>query len=697
MRAEPRELLISPTLADDPLFAERLHAALPKLTLTLREGERPATDAIAGLAGAPALIAETPAAAAAAGLAMGYLAETQCGRTEHIGRIAPLADGPVMRLDEATKRNLEIVRTMPAGEREGSLVAALDKTRSAAGARTLKRWLLSPLVDPAAIRDRHEAVATILGDEARRRAVREGLARVYDIERIVGRIAARAANARDLIALGESLAAAGALRDVLAGLPGLLGELAERIDPLPELSGAIAERIADEPPLSLREGGLIRTGFSPELDEMRERIGHGKDFIARIEERERAATGIPSLKVKFNKVFGYYLEVTNAHRAKVPERYIRKQTLVNAERFITPELKEEEERILGAQERSRALEYELFLALRERAAEAAGALLATADALAILDVLAGFAQTAHEHRYVQPTVDAGAVVDIREGRHPIVERQRLAERFVPNDVRIDGAGKRMLLITGPNMAGKSTVMRQTALIVLMAQAGSFVPATEAQIGVADRIFTRVGASDALARGQSTFMVEMAEAAVILRDATERSLVVIDEIGRGTSTFDGLAIAWAVAEDLHDRVRARTLFATHYHELTDLARTREGVRTMNIAVREWKGEIVFLRRLVDGTTSRSYGIQVAKLAGLPEGVLGRATEVLENLEAGEFDEAGRPRLAVHHEASVVETAEQIGLFAAPVPSAVEERLHALDTTTITPLEALNLLHDLKAKL
>lgn len=694
-RREPREILLPPDLAGDGGFVARLTRTLPMIAQTVVDGGRFEAEAISRLEGGAGLIAGRPAAARAAAAAYGYLNETQRGRTAHIRAVSPFAGERTMRLDEATQRNLELVRTMRNNSREGSLLWAIDRTSTAPGARKLKNWLLSPLLDPEEIGARLGAVESIVSDPKLLRHLPEVLGGIHDIERITSRAAMGLAHARDLVGLKESLAAVAELKSALRGSGGLLSLLSDALDTHEHLRHAIAERLVDDPPLSLREGGLIRPGLSPELDEMREIIAHGKDTIARIEAAERERTGIGSLKIRYNKVFGYYLEVTHTHRAKVPAHYIRKQTLANAERFITPELKEYEEKILGAQGRSRELEYELFEALRKDVGAASATLLSTADAVATVDALVSFARIAAEYDYRRPTVDDGPIIDIREGRHPIVERMNPLERFVPNDVLVGEGDARLLMITGPNMAGKSTVMRQTALICLLAQMGSFVPASEARIGVVDRIFTRVGASDALAQGQSTFMVEMAEAALILGEASERSLVIIDEIGRGTSTFDGLAIAWAVAEELHDRVRARTMFATHYHELTDLALTRPGIRNMHIAVKEWNGQVIFLRRLLPGATSRSYGIQVARLAGLPAGVIERAGEVLENLESGELDEVGRPRLASSHHKDAAETGPaQYQLFSQSLPTAIAARLAEINPDELTPLQALVILRELK---
>jgi len=692
-RTSPREVVVGAGFQGPPSLDE-MQGRLPGTLFTRLVDADIQGGTIADVGGGEELMREMPQAARAASRAYAYICATQMGRPAQISQISRAQRGRTMRLDGATRRGLELTATMLDGERTGSLLHALDRTSTAAGARMLGRFVLYPLTDPGEIERRLDAVAALVEGTELMSRLADALDRIYDIERILARASSGSANARDLIALGGSLSAASEIGSLIGGREGLLGGLASEIDPMEDLAAEIASKIADGPPLTVREGGIIRGGVSPELDDLRRAVADGKGIIAGIEASERRATGIGSLKVRYNRVFGYYIEVTNAHRDKVPDRYIRKQTLTNAERYVTPELKEHEERVLGAGEKMSALEYEIFTALRVRVVEAAARLLRTAQATARLDVLASLARVAREHDYARPLVDDGDVIDIRGGRHPIVERVSSSERFVPNDVLMDGEDTRLMMITGPNMAGKSTVMRQTALIVLMAQMGSFVPAASARIGVVDRIFTRVGASDALAQGRSTFMVEMSEAALILGQATPRSLIIIDEIGRGTSTFDGLAIAWAVAEDIHDRVRARTMFATHYHELTELALTKPAIRNFNIAVREQGGEVIFLRKLVPGATPHSYGIHVAKLAGLPEGVIARAGEVLKNLEEGELDEVGRPRIGTRH-GEIDES--QYQLFAGGVESEVEKRLKDLDADAMTPIEALNMVHELKKTL
>ncbi len=496
----------------------------------------------------------------------------------------------------------------------------------------------------------------------------------------------------------QSLSRLPALRDLLEGSESaLLAELRERLDPVPEVVGLIASAVTADPPAALTEGGIIQDGFSPELDELRQTAREGKDWIASFEAHEIKRTGITSLKVGFNKVFGYYIEVTNTHKDKVPDGYTRKQTLKNAERYVTPELKERESEVLSASERARELEYELFQQVREEVSSYTDRLQASAQAVAELDTLGSLARVAAEAGYVRPEITDDRALRVAEGRHPVLE-QTLAEQFVPNDVEMDGDSVRLLVVTGPNMSGKSVYIRQTALIVLMAQMGSFVPAREATIGLCDRVFTRVGASDEQRRGRSTFMVEMIEAANILNNATERSLIILDEVGRGTSTFDGVSIAWATAEHIHDRVRARTLFATHYHELAQLTNTLDGVRNLNVAVREWEGEVVFLHRVVPGSTDRSYGIHVAKLAGVPRPVLERARQILRLLEENAIGPDDEPRFVPRRAGArrAGPQPRQLSLFK-PLESQVRQKLLDLDTSRMTPLEALNALNEIVEQL
>jgi DNA mismatch repair protein MutS len=602
----------------------------------------------------------------AAGGVLHYVRETLRRPIGHVRALRLAQPADFMALDEATCANLDLVARPGAG-RAGAptLYAALDVTQTPMGGRLLRDWCLRPLMDPAAIERRLDAVEALCRDRMRLPKLREALAVIRDLERLIARLGTGSGNARDVRAVGQSLAALPAVRQ-LAGefaCP-LLNELGARIALLPELVGWIERAIVEEPPAVLREGGLIQRGYHAELDELRGLATQGRQWLAEYQGKEQARAGIKTLKVRHNKVFGYYIEVSRGQSDNVPADYTRKQTLVNAERFITPELKDYETRILGAQERSMALEYDLFLEVRDAVVQATAPIQASAQAVAALDVLAAFAERALTRRYVRPRMSAGEGLRIRDGRHPIVELMPEAERFVPNDTLLDCGTNQLLIITGPNMAGKSTYIRQVALIAVMAQMGSFVPAAEAELGVVDRVFTRVGASDDLARGRSTFMVEMQETANILHNATRRSLIVLDEIGRGTSTFDGISIAWAVGEFLHNKVKAKTLFATHYHELTDLALTLPGVKNYNVLVRERDDQVIFLRKIVPGGADKSYGIQVARLAGLPPDVIDRAKEVLANLAEGEFGETGQPQLARHRARKDRADSRQLTMFAPP---------------------------------
>ncbi|HEX9078438.1 MAG TPA: DNA mismatch repair protein MutS [Desulfuromonadaceae bacterium] len=632
----------------------------------------------------------------AAGAVLHYLNETQMGKAAHVRTITPYKTREYLVLDDATRRNLELTATLADGKRKGSLLGLMDRTATAMGGRKLRQWINYPLTRVEQIVERQDAVDELLRDPERRGEIAVLLGGVYDLERLNGRISLASASAKDLAALKDSLLKVPAVKERLADarVP-LLTRLAEEIDPLGDMTGLIAAGIVENPPFVMREGGIIADGYNAELDELRSLSREGKGFIARLEAKEKGRTGISSLKVRYNKVFGYYIEVTKSNLSSVPDDYIRRQTLANAERYITPELKEYEEKVLGAEERIADLEYQLFQEIRELVAAQGERIARTADRLAVLDVLTALAELAHERGYCRPQVNDGGEIAITEGRHPVIEAMNLGERFVPNDVLLDNGENQLIIITGPNMAGKSTFMRQVALITLMAQIGSFVPAAEARIGVTDRIFTRVGATDNLARGQSTFMVEMTEAAHILANATPRSLVVLDEIGRGTSTFDGVSIAWAVAEFLHDSPAhaARTLFATHYHELTELAVTRERIKNFNIAVKEWNDQIIFLRKIVPGGASHSYGIQVARLAGVPLEVIDRAREILHNLEKGEYAEGGAPRIAKGKRESARRDTSQLSLFENG-EDLLRARLKGINVATLTPLEALNILDELK---
>jgi DNA mismatch repair protein MutS len=636
-----------------------------------------------------------PCGLMAAGAALYYLRENRKSAIPHLRDIRVYQRSEHLSLDPATRRNLEITASMAEGRKSGSLLGCLDRTITAMGARRLKQWLSYPLVGLEPIRQRLNAVGELLESAMIRDELGANLEGIADLERLNGRIGMASAGGRDLRALHDSLLRIPPLKELLATLQTpLLQHLTEEIDPLADMLDLVGRGIVATPPFSLREGGIIGPGYSAELDELRAISSEGKGFIARLEAQERARTGISTLKIRYNRVFGYSIEVTKSNLASVPPDYVRRQTLANAERYITEELKNYEEKVLGAEDRICELEFSLFQEIRERVAAEGSRIARTADCLATLDALISLSAVADERNYCKPQMDDSDVIDIKDGRHPVIEAMKLGERFVPNDSRLDGAENQILMITGPNMAGKSTYMRQVALITLMAQAGSFVPAASARIGIADRIFTRVGAGDNLARGQSTFMLEMMEAANILRNATPKSLIVMDEIGRGTSTFDGVSIAWAVAEYIHDTpgCRARTLFATHYHELTELATTRERIRNFTVAVREWNDQVIFLRTIVPGGASHSYGIQVARLAGMPADIIERAKEILRNLESGEFEE-GAPRIAKSRKKQPREPSPQFSLFESS-EDLLRTRLKKLNIATLTPLEALNMLDELK---
>jgi DNA mismatch repair protein MutS len=571
------------------------------------------------------------------------------------------------------------------------LLHILDFTSTPMGARRLRQWLLYPLTDEKPIRERHEAVQELVENFALRHEIKGSLTRIQDLERLVGRVVAGTALPKDLVAIKETLGAVDQLREQLADVGGkLLWRLRASLVDLREVAELIARAIVDEPPLAIKDGGFIRGGFDSELDEVRDLRAHAKEWIRQFEAGERRRTGISSLKVRYNRVFGYYIEVTNSHLKSVPNDYLRKQTLANGERFITPELKEYEARVLNSESLIEKIEHVLLARVREQVAVQYAALKAIGNALATLDALVSLAEVAEAHHFSRPQIDTDVSLSIREGRHPVVEAALGRGAFVPNDCVIDPETQQIVLLTGPNMAGKSTYMRQVALIVILTQMGSFVPCAEARIGVVDRIFTRIGATDSLARGESTFMVEMKETANVLHHATCRSLILLDEVGRGTSTFDGISIAWAVAEALHDAPgRPRTLFATHYHELTDLAFTRERIKNFHFAVKEWRGDIIFLRNLVPGAASHSYGIHVARLAGMPAEVVSRSKEILAQLESGQS--GGRLHLTAELQAPTLQPV-QMGLFGA-AETRLREELSRLDPSRITPIEALNMLYRL----
>ncbi|MBK7878442.1 MAG: DNA mismatch repair protein MutS [Planctomycetes bacterium] len=633
----------------------------------------------------------------AAGALVEYLQETQKTACQHVLRIERVDPSRFLVLDRATSSCLELFRTQREGRQEGTLIEVLDATSTPMGARRLRDWLAHPLREVEPILHRQRAVAELHGAPFVREELREKLASMLDVERLAAKVATGRAHARDLRGLADSLDCVTPIRDRLSSsYSAFLAELRERLDPLREIVERIQATLSDDPPLALREGGLVRPGFDPRLDELRAIMGDGKSWMARFQAEESKRANLPGLKIGFNSVFGYFIEVPRGQVDRVPTNYVRKQTIKGGERYITPELKEYEDKVLHAEEKAHDLEYEIFVRLREEVAREIPRILATAEAVAIVDALAALAQRAVENRYVAPTIDDGDVLRIVDGRHPVVERNPRGEAFVPNDSRLNRSDRMITILTGPNMAGKSTYIRQTALIVLLAQIGSFVPATEARIGVVDRIFTRIGAADDIGRNASTFMVEMLEIANILNNATPRSLVVLDEVGRGTSTFDGLALAWAIVEHLHEKVRARSLFATHYHQLTDLATRLKGVCNMNVAVREWHDEIVFLHKIVDGGTDRSYGIHVARLAGVPAEVLTRAKEILSDIERDAEDLA--PRIARKNAKAKPEEPgnRQLGLWEVG-RSAIESELAAVDLDRMTPIEAMLVLRELKQML
>ncbi|MCD8049802.1 MAG: DNA mismatch repair protein MutS [Clostridia bacterium] len=619
----------------------------------------------------------------AAAAVISYIIETQKA-VPHMREILIYTSNASVEIDAATRRNLELTETMRDKQKRGSLYGVLDKTKTAMGSRVLKGWILRPLVNAAAITNRLNAVEEMVKDRARAEDLAEALSSVGDVERLMARVSMKMANARDLASLRNSFASLGAIKRLLSGFKGVFLAAREgRVDELKDVYELLDRAIVDEPPVSLREGSLIKPGYDERIDSLKKAARDGKDFIAQLEVRERERTGIKNLKVGFNKVFGYYIDVSKSNLDKVPEDYIRKQTLVNNERFVTLELKEAESAVLGAQERLIDMEYDAFVAVREAVAENLNRIMTTAKALAETDAIYSLAEAAVQNRYVKPTVNLGNEIVIKDGRHPVVEK--LAKGvFVPNDTYLNCENDRAMVITGPNMAGKSTYMRQSALIVLMAQMGSFVPAGECSVGVIDKLFTRIGASDDLTRGQSTFMLEMSEVSYILANATKKSLVIFDEVGHGTSTFDGLSIAWAVMEYMVKKVGAKTMFATHYHELAALEGLMDGVKNYNTACKKRGDDITFLRKIVRGQTDDSYGIEVAKLAGVPNAVIKRAKEILREVESGTIsDEKSEKK----------ETSDgQIG-FETMKAAAILEELKELDATTLTPIEAMNKLYEL----
>jgi DNA mismatch repair protein MutS len=655
----------------------------------------------------------------AAGALLDYVNETQKTNVRHILRIARRDTGQFVRIDQATWRSLEIEQTLRGGAFEGSLLFAIDRTANPMGTRCLRRWLRSPLRSAEPINRRLDAIGDLRGDRDRLAAIRRDLRELGDLERITARLGVGRASPRDLVGVRRALERLSVIREQLvphaeaqrrreedAGAPslrggapaaaasltaapvGLIADLIAQAEELPELCSLLSRALQPAPPLTVREGGMIADGFDPELDRLRGIATGGQEWLVAYQANEARRTGISTLKVGFNSVFGYYIEISNVHRDRVPPEYVRKQTVKNAERYITDELKQHETEVLTAQERANDLEYQLFERIRNETAAHIPALQRIADAIGQIDALSGLAELSYERNYVRPELADSPVLEVKDGRHPVLE-EMLGERFVPNDGSIDAAGSRLVLLTGPNMAGKSTYIRQMALLTLLAQIGSYVPAASMRLGPADRIFARVGASDEIARGQSTFMVEMTEAANILNNATAESLVILDEIGRGTSTFDGLALAWAVTEHLATQTKCRTLFATHYHELTELAGLLEGVRNCNVAVREWKDEIIFLHKIVDGPASKSYGVHVAKLAGVPQSVVKRSKEVLAELEKNFERESHTPKMA----AKKTRNDGQLFLFGDPADE-IRQELAKIDLNRLTPLEAMDVLKRLQ---
>ncbi len=690
VRMQPAEVLISPDLGAEEGVEAALAAGV-SVPVTIAGEDSGFSSPRAQLQehfGVTTLMgfgcAETPAAIAAAAQALRYVKAAQLEGMPRLTGLTTYSTSDFMVIDGSTRRNLELVASLRDGGRKGTLLELLDKTETPMGARMLRSAVLQPLLSVERIDGRLDAVENLVKNPIMADQLRQRLHEIYDLERLATRATAGRANAKDLRSLCLSLEQLPELREELAGAEAeaeLLQAIRSRIDTLDDIAELLGKAIVEDPPVLITEGQILKAGYSAELDELRGAASHGREWIAALQDAERARTGIKSLKVGFNKVFGYYIEVSKSNLELVPDNYQRKQTLVNAERFITPELKDQESKVLGADERSQELEHELFVALREQVAEESERIMLSARAGGELDMIASLAEAAVEYGYNRPEVDESAELEIGDGRHPVVERTLVGELFVPNDAHLDSEGNRLQIVTGPNMAGKSTYLRQVALIGLMAQMGSFVPARSARIGLLDRIFTRVGASDDLATGHSTFMVEMTEAANILQNATDRSLIILDELGRGTSTYDGMSLAWAVAEYIVREIGAKTLFATHYHHLNELSELEEGAKNLRVAVKEEGDEIVFLRKIMPGGTDRSYGIQVARLAGLPPEVIERAKEVLHTLEQEDIS-AGPSRAAARRVAPTV----QLRLFEG-VRDPVVQRLAELDIETLSPVEAL----------
>lgn len=700
MRTEPKEIIF-PETAKEQAPAKHLmkafpHALYSPLPPEVFDGER-SRERLKAFSLLPP--EGKNQALQAVGAILFYVEETQKVQPGHLSRLEFYQVQDYMVLDETTRKNLELFENLATRSRKGSLLEILDETVTSMGGRMLKRWLSSPLMNLDKINERLDKVSELKEKDVSRQRLRENMRQVKDIERLSARISLGIANARDLVALESSLNLLPEIKSIISPLEHeSFKRYLPELDELPEIKNLLERAIEDNPPITLKEGGLIKKGFDSTLDRLREISREGKRWIADLETKERMRTGISSLKVRYNKVFGYYIEVTKPNLPSVPSHYMRKQTVSNAERFITQELQEYETQVLNAEEEKETLEYQIFLQVLEKVSAEVPKIQRIAQALAEIDVLSALAEVGERYGYNRPQFNEGDSLAISEGRHPVLERMGLEERFVPNDLALNSEDRQILIITGPNMAGKSTIMRQAALISIMAQIGSFVPAKEANLCLVDRIFTRVGATDDLVRGRSTFMVEMEEVAHILRNITPRSLILLDEIGRGTSTFDGLSIAWAVTEYLHEESpwRPKTLFATHYHELTELALTRPRIKNFHVAVKEWNDRVIFLRKLVEGGTSRSYGIQVARLAGLPPEVIDRAKEVLHNLEQGEFTEGGIPKLAISRKKKLTWDSHQRTLFQPPADP-LRETLKKIDPNQLTPLEALNLLSEMKKRL
>jgi len=691
-------------------FKDRLHVSVSTLdTWYMDEAvsvqkikEHFKVDSLDGLG-----LTDFPSGTLAVGALLLYLYETQKNTLDNLTKITPYRSGGYMIIDSATNRNLELIETLREKQKKGSLLWVLDKTKTAMGARLMRNWIEQPLIEKKKITARQDAVEELYNDMITREEIREYLNAVYDLERLVTRISYRTANPRDLIAFKTSLGMIPPVKQLLSQAKSAeLKEIDERMDCLEDIYDLIEKSIQDEPPIMIREGGMIKEGYNEDVDKFRLSRTEGKTWLAELEAREKEKTGIKNLRVRYNKVFGYYLEVTNSYKELVPQDWTRKQTLANAERYITPELKELEDMILGAEDKLAALEYDLYCEVRDSIGEQVVRIQETAKAIAHLDVLASLACVAQSNDYVRPSINTKGVIDIQGGRHPVVEKMNNNQMFIDNDTYLDNKNHRISIITGPNMAGKSTYMRQSALIVLMAQIGSFVPAKSANIGIVDRIFTRVGASDDLASGQSTFMVEMTEVANILRNATSRSLLILDEIGRGTSTFDGLSIAWAVVEHISNPklLGAKTLFATHYHELTELEGKLDSVNNYCIAVREQGDDIIFLRKIIRGGADKSYGIQVARLAGVPDSVIDRAKEISSWLEETDVTDKAK-NLQVRTSAKkkevvreAVPAEKQMSLFDIyPADHPVLKELAGLDVSNMTPIQALNTLYELQKRL